>query len=166
MLKRPQQDWIMDFITKFLPSTQKSSVYNTVFIVVNHYTKYIRYIPARKDWNAKLFANIMVKKVFIKFKMLRLITNDQNSFFKSNFWSNFCYYIKVQLGYSTAFHLQTNDQTKYQNQILEQYLKIYINYQQDNWVWWLLFTKFAYNNALYVTMGKSLFQEIFGKPVY
>ena len=33
------------------------------------------------------------------------------------------------------------------NQILEQYLRVYINYQQDDWVNLLPLAKFAYNNA-------------------
>ena len=33
-----------------------------------------------------------------------------------------------------AYHPETNGQTKQVNQILEQYLWVYINYQQDDWV--------------------------------
>ena len=34
----------------------------------------------------------------------------------------------------TAYHPETNSQTEWVNQILEQYLQVYINYQQDDWV--------------------------------
>ena len=130
--KGPQQDWTMDFITELSPSTRRSSVYNTILVVVDRYIKYARYIPAWKNWDAKLFADIIVKEVFIKFGMPRSITSNQSSLFKSNFWSDFCYYIRICLGYSTAIHPQTNGQIECQNQTLEQYLKSYVNYQQDN----------------------------------
>ena len=52
-----------------------------------------------------------------------------------------------------------------QNQILEQYLRSYINYQQNNWIWWLPLAEFAYNNAPHAMTGKSLFQEIFSELV-
>ena len=107
--------------------------------------------------------NIIVDKVFTKFGMPMSITSDQGLIFKANFWSNFCYYFRVCLGYSIAIHPQTDGQTERQNQILEQYLKSYVSYQQNDWIWWLPLAEFAYNNAIYATTGKSPFQEIFGK---
>ena len=40
---------------------------------------------------------------------------------------------------------------------MEQYLRSYTNYQQDNWSSLLLLSKFAYNNAANETMGVSPF---------
>jgi hypothetical protein len=49
---------------------------------------------------------------------------------------------------STAFHPQTDGQTERLNQTLEQYLRSYVNHQQDNWVHILLIAQFAYNSAM------------------
>ena len=46
----------------------------------------------------------------------------------------------------TAYHPETDSQTKWVNQILEQYLRVYITYQQVNWVNLLPLAEFAYNN--------------------
>jgi hypothetical protein len=43
------------------------------------------------------------------------------------------------------------------NQTLEQYLRIYCNYQQDNWSELLPLAEFSYNNALSATTSFSLF---------
>src|SRR6266571_5529561 len=43
------------------------------------------------------------------------------------------------------------------NQMLEQYLRIYCNYQQDNWSELLPLAEFAYNNALNATTSVSPF---------
>jgi len=48
---------------------------------------------------------------------------------------------------STAFHPQTDGQTERLNQTLEQYLRSYVNQQQDNWVQLLPLAQFAYNSA-------------------
>ena len=48
-------------------------------------------------------------------------------------------------------------QTERTNQTLEQYLRVYCNYQQDNWAELLLIAEFAYNNAPSATTGVSLF---------
>jgi len=49
----------------------------------------------------------------------------------------------------TAYHPETDSQTKHVNQILEQYLQVYVNYQQDDLVNLLPLAKFAYNNTLH-----------------
>ena len=41
--------------------------------------------------------------------------------------------------------------------MLEQYLRVYCNYQQDNWSELLPLAKFAYNTAPSATTGVSLF---------
>ena len=43
------------------------------------------------------------------------------------------------------------------NQMLEQYLRIYCNYQQDNWSELLPLAEFSYNNAPNATTGVSPF---------
>jgi hypothetical protein len=43
------------------------------------------------------------------------------------------------------------------NQTLEQYLRIYCNYQQDNWSELLPLAEFSYNNAPSATTGVSPF---------
>ena len=50
---------------------------------------------------------------------------------------------------SISEHAQTDEQTKRFNQILEQYLWCYVNYQQDNWIKWLSRAQFAYNDSIH-----------------
>ena len=37
--------------------------------------------------------------------------------------------------------------------MLEQYLQSYVNYQQDNWVYWLTLAEYVYNNSVHATTG-------------
>ena len=46
-----------------------------------------------------------------------------------------------------AFYPQTDGQTERTNAILEQYLRAYVNYQQDNWTELLPLAEFSYNNS-------------------
>jgi hypothetical protein len=48
---------------------------------------------------------------------------------------------------STSFHPETHGQTERTNAILEQYLRAYCNYQQDNWKQLLPIADFCYNNT-------------------
>jgi hypothetical protein len=63
---------------------------------------------------------------------------------------------------STAYHLQTDGQTERLNQILEQYLRCYVNDRQDNWMTLLLLAQIAYNQLPTTTTSTSLFFTNYG----
>ena len=63
----------------------------------------------------------------------------------------------MQLHFTSGYHPEGNGQTERTNQMLKQYLRVYCNYQQDNWSELLPLTKFAYNNAPSATTGVSPF---------
>ena len=63
---------------------------------------------------------------------------------------------------STAFHPQTDGQTERLNQTLEQYLRCYIDQEQDNWVSLLPLAQFAYNSAENSTTKVSPFYVNYG----
>ena len=46
-----------------------------------------------------------------------------------------------------AYHPETDGQTEQVNQILKQYLRVFINYQQDDWKHLLPLAEFTYNNT-------------------
>jgi len=59
---------------------------------------------------------------------------------------------------STAYHPQTDGQTERMNQDLEQYLRMFINHQQEQWPEWLATAEFAYNNKVQTSTKVSLFR--------
>ena len=68
--------------------------------------------------------------------------------FTSKFWAELMGRLDVRLRKSTAFHPQTDGQTERVNQSLEQYLRQYCNYKQDNWYDLLPLAQYAYNNSV------------------
>src|SRR5258708_22134829 len=63
----------------------------------------------------------------------------------------------MKLHFMSGYHLEGDSQMEWINQVLEQYLRAYMNYQQDNWALLLPLAEFAYNNAMSATTGISLF---------
>jgi len=63
----------------------------------------------------------------------------------------------MRLHFTSGYHPEGDGQTECTNQTLEQYLRVYYNYQQDNWSELLPLTEFAYNNAPSATTGVSPF---------
>ena len=94
-------------------------MFDAVLVVVDRYTKFTRYIPTCKDWEVEDMANILVKEVFIKYGKPISFVRNCDLFLISKFWSHLCYYLSIQLKYSTTFYSQTDRETECQNQILE-----------------------------------------------
>ena len=63
----------------------------------------------------------------------------------------------MKIHFTSGYHLEGNRQTEYLNQMLEQYLCIFCNYQQDNWLELLPLAEFTYNNSSSATMGITPF---------
>ena len=61
------------------------------------------------------------------------------------------------LHFTSGYHPEGDGQTERTNQTLEQYLRIFCNYQQDNWNTLLPLAEFTYNNTPSATMGISPF---------
>jgi len=69
----------------------------------------------------------------------------------------------IQTKLSTAYHPQTDGQTERINQELEQYLRVFIDYRQEQWPDWLGTVEFTYNNKIHAATKNSLFKVNYGQ---
>jgi len=83
--------------------------------------------------------------------------SDHGSEFVSYFFCSLGTTLDIRLYFTSEYHPEANGQVKQTNQTLEQYLHIYCNYQQDNWLKLLPLAEFAYNNAPSATTSVSPF---------
>ena len=90
------------------------------------------------------------------------ITSDRGSLFTSEFWKHLSQLLDTKWNLRTAFRPQTDGQTEQTNANMEQYLCMYCNYQQDNWVELLSMAEFAMNNTKSATMEMSPFFANYG----
>ena len=66
--------------------------------------------------------------------------------------------LEIDTKLSTAYHPQTDGQTERMNQDLEQYLRMFIDHQQEQWPDWLATAEFAYNNKVQTSTKVSPFR--------
>ena len=64
----------------------------------------------------------------------------------------------IQTKLLMAYHPQTDGQMERINQELEQYLRVFINHRQEQWLDWLGTAEFAYNNKIHAATKNSLFK--------
>ena len=79
--------------------------------------------------------------------------------FTSNFWKATFKAIETELKMSTAFHPQTDGETKRVNHVLEDMLRMYVNEKQTNWT---EFLSFAYNSSWHSSIQMTPFEAMYG----
>jgi len=102
-------------------------------------------------------AELFVLHVFSKHGVPSHVTSDRGTEFVSHFFRSLGKALDMRLHFTSRYHPEGDGQTERTNQTLEQYLRIYCNYQQDNWKGLLPLSEFAYNNAPSATTGISPF---------
>jgi transposase InsO family protein len=153
----------LDFVTDLpLSKDPQGNEYDSILVLVDRFTKYVRYLPVSKAITAQGIADLLLKQCFLKQGPPDTLLSDRGSVFTSQFWSDICYHLKVNHRLSTAFHPQTDGQTERMNQELETFLRIYMDYQQDNWVGLLPFAEYAYNSKSHSGHGHSPIKMAFG----
>ena len=164
LLEKPFKSISMDFIIDLPPSIElgQDHASNSILVIVDRYTKAVKYIPCKKTIDALELARIFFRHQVKDQGIPRDIVLDQGSVFTSKFQSTFCFYLKVQRKLLTAFHPQTNGQTERQNQGIKGFLRIHCNQHQDDQAGLLHFAEFAYNNSYHESIKMSPNQARYG----
>ena len=69
----------------------------------------------------------------------------------------------IQTKLSMAYHPQMDGQTERINQELEQYLRVFIDHRQEQWLDWLGTVEFAYNNKVHTATKTLPFKANYGQ---
>jgi len=77
--------------------------------------------------------------------------------FISIVWKSLCLRLNIKMKLFIDYHSQINNQTKRANQNVEQYLRSYCSYMQDDWFVWLSMIEFVDNNAILLSIEQSAF---------
>ncbi|RYP29820.1 hypothetical protein DL768_011207 [Monosporascus sp. mg162] len=164
----PDKAWntiAWDFITG-LPLSKDPVTgvqYDGVWVIVDRLTKYGYFLPFKGNATAEQLAYAFVRHYLDKHGIPKRIISDRDKLFTSKFGTSFFKQIGAKLKFSTAYHPQTDGQTERLNQTLEQYLRSYVNYQQDNWVELLPLAQVAYNTSVNEDMGISPHTAVYGR---
>jgi len=91
------------------------------------------------------------------------IISDQGAQFAANLMKELNQILGIETKLSTAFHPQTDGQTEWTNQELEQYLRMFIDHRQEQWPEWLETAESAYNNKVNASTKVSPFRANSGR---
>ncbi len=143
----------MDFIEQLPPSNG----YTAILVVIDHLSKESVFIPTTDTASAVDVADAFVTHVFARHGIPLHVSSDHGSEFTLHFFRSLSSLLHMHLHFTLGHHPLANGQVERVNSTLKQYLRIYCNYQQDNWSKLLPLAEFAYNNAPHSTTGVSPF---------
>ena len=118
----------------------------------------MHYEPVKVTIDTPGLAEVIIDIVVRHHGLPDSIVTDKSSLFISKFWSSLCYFFKVKRRLSTTFHPQTDGQTKRQNKTMEAYLRVFVNFEQNDWIRLLPMAEFLYNNAKNASTGHMPFE--------
>jgi transposase InsO family protein len=155
---RPWQHVTMDY--KSMPKDQHG--YDNVFVVVDRLSKQAISTPCHKQVTAEDMARMYTTHIYRYYGPPESIVSDRGPQFVSQFWKEFCRILGIKLKLSTAFHPQTDGQTEIMNQYLDQRLRPFVNYYQDNWSDLLPMMDYAQLTLPHSSIGMSPYELLNG----
>ena len=114
-----------------LSADWKGDNYDLILVIVDRLTKMVYYEPVKVTIDALGLAEVIIDVGVWHHGLPDSIVTDRGSLFTSKFWSSLCYLLGVKKRLSTTFHPQTNGQTKRQNSTMEAYLRVFVNFEQN-----------------------------------
>jgi hypothetical protein len=151
----PHQRWdqvSIDLIT-CLPRTKNG--YDAILVVVDKLSKMIHLIPITTTITAPQLAALFFREIIRHHGIPTSIISDRDPRFTSSFWNELWKLLGTKLAMSTAYHPQTDGQTERVNRIIEDMLRAYVNYNQNDWDHHLTAVEIAYNNSVHSSTGFS-----------
>jgi transposase InsO family protein len=131
--------------------------YDAILVIVDRFTKRIIVQETNTDLTAEGSATLMRDRMFRNHGLPCRVISDRGPQFVSAFMKELYRLLGIEGRPSTAYHPQTDGQTERMNQEIEQYLRIFVNHKQDNWVDWLPLAEFSYNDKKNASTGYTPF---------
>ena len=125
--------------------------YDSILVVVDWLTKMVHFIPTTEKTLAEGLARLFRDNVWKLHGLPESIISDRGPQFVAGLMRKLNGMLGIESKLLTAFHLQIDGQTKRVNQELEQYLRMFIDYRQEQWPKWLGTAEFAYNNKVHLS---------------
>ncbi|GJV90313.1 reverse transcriptase domain-containing protein [Tanacetum coccineum] len=118
----------------------------------------------------KTLTRLYIKEIVLRYGVPISIILDHDNHFTSRFWQSMQNALGTQLDISTAYHPETDGQSKRSIQTLKDMLRAYVIDFGKGWERHLPLVEFSYNNSYHASIKAAPFEALYGQkcrsPVY
>ncbi|GJS05061.1 putative reverse transcriptase domain-containing protein [Tanacetum coccineum] len=150
----------MDFVTKL---HRTSSGHDTIWVIVDRLAKSAHFLPMHEDYKMERLARLYLNEIVARHGVVILIISDHYSRFTSRFWQSMQEALGTRLDMSTAYHPQTDGQSKRTIQTLEDMLRACVLDFRGSWDVHLPLVEFSYNNSYHASVRCAPFKALYGR---
>jgi hypothetical protein len=158
----PSMPWeviFMDFVLG-LPRTKRGR--DSIFVVVDRFSKMAHFIPCHKSDNASHVADLFSTEIVRLHGVPNTIVSYRDAKFLSHFWRTLWFKLATKLLFSTTCHPQTDGQTEVVNRTISTMLQAVLKTNLKLWEECLPHIEFPCNRSLHSTMKVSPLQVVYG----
>ena len=99
----------------------------------------------------------LIEHVYRNHGLSNKIISDRDSIFISGFWKKLFKTLQVKISPSTEYHPPTDGQAEIVNRKLEEMVRSFVNYDEDNWDDHKVEFEVAYNASVHCTTAHTPF---------
>jgi hypothetical protein len=160
VLEWKREEIAMDFIAGLL---RTQSGYDSIWVIVDRLTKVAHFIPIKTTYYGLQLVELYMSRIVCLRGVLKKIVSDRGTQFASKFWERLHKTLDTLLRFSSAYHPQTDGQTKRVNQILEDMLRGCALQYGRSWDKSLPYAEFSYNNSYQESLKMTPFEMVYGR---
>jgi transposase InsO family protein len=133
--------------------------YDSIVTITDHNcTKGVILIPCLETMGAEDLAEEYKQRAFPYIGLPQKIISDRDTQFTSHFAKEICRQLGIEQNISSTYHPQTDGQSEKTNQHVEMALRIFCNFQQNDWVDYLPVVQYMLNARVSETTKKAPFE--------
>ncbi len=136
----------MNYVDSLSLSIFMSITYRYVLVFINHLIK-MKHLVLITSMKVEEAINCFYAHVWKHHDLLEFFVFDRDTQFIFNVWKHMCKMLKIDVKLSTTYHSEIDDQIERVNAVMKHYLRVFVNYMQNDWTKWLSEVEFIINNA-------------------
>jgi hypothetical protein len=135
--------------------------FDLIWVIMDRLTKSSHFIPINTKYWVEKYMEIYIDRLLYLHGVPKTIISDRRSQFVTRFWEQLHASLGTHLIHSSAYHLQTDGQIEWVNQILEDMLTACIMEHQGSWDKNRPLVEFSYNNSYQESLKLAPFEVLY-----
>ncbi len=146
IFERCWRDVFMNYVDSLSLSIFMNITYKYVLVFIDHLIK-MKHLVLITFIKVEEAINCFYAHVWKHHDLLKFFMSDWDTQFIFNVWKHMCKMLKINTKLSTTYHSEIDDQIERVNAVMKHYLRVFVNYMQNDWAKWLSEVEFIVNNT-------------------